>query len=270
MTSVEVLPDAAVEQISRHLGDVETGSTITRLLTAANLPQPEPADGTKWRRIYAALDAEQRRTRSGACVIDLIQRVMSPQKWTNAEAYSSFRAELNQTLAFNGLAVGRDGRVSRRAVATTHDEAASETARRLYRAMVDRGGHAEVFKYCTEQLVAEDCFFAVLEATKGTAERIREMTGLDLDGHTLVDAAFLGGSPALALNSLRTDTERNEQRGIANLMKGCFSAFRNPTAHEPHVRWHISEADTLDLLSTLSLIHRRLDTAVVLHSQPPA
>lgn len=147
MASVEVLPGAALEQVSRHLGDAETGSTITRLLTAANLPQPEPADGTKWRRIYAALDAEQRRTRSGACVIDLIQRVMSPQKWTNAEAYSSFRAELNQTLAFNGLTVGPDGRVSRRAVATTHDEAASETARRLYRAMVDRGGHAEVFKY---------------------------------------------------------------------------------------------------------------------------
>jgi len=47
-------------------------------------------------------------------------------------------------------------------------------------------------------------------------------------------------------------------------MKGCFSAFRNPTAHEPRIVWHVSEADTLDLLSTLSLIHRRLDNAVVL------
>ncbi len=86
------------------------------------------------------------------------------------------------------------------------------------------------FRYCSEQLVAEDCFYAVLEASKGMAERVREMTGMDPDGHALVDAALLGQDPRVALNCRRTDTERNEQKGVANLMKGCFSAFRNPTA----------------------------------------
>ena len=47
-------------------------------------------------------------------------------------------------------------------------------------------------------------------------------------------------------------------------MKGMFSAFRNPEAHEPKMLWHVSEADALDLLSTASLIHRRLDTAAVI------
>lgn len=73
----------------------------------------------------------------------------------------------------------------------------------------------------------------------------------------------------LALNSGRTETERNEQSGVASIMKGCFSAFRNPTAHEPKVSWKISEADALDLLSTLSLVHRRLDAAVVLRTGIP-
>jgi uncharacterized protein (TIGR02391 family) len=50
-------------------------------------------------------------------------------------------------------------------------------------------------------------------------------------------------------------------------MRGVFSAFRNPEAHEPKVHWHVSEADALDLLSALSLIHRRLDSAVVIRSQ---
>ena len=58
------------------------------------------------------------------------------------------------------------------------------------------------------------------------------MTGLDLDGHALIDAAILGKYPRLALNSRRTDTERNEQKGVGNLMQGCFSAFRNPPARE--------------------------------------
>ncbi len=68
----------------------------------------------------------------------------------------------------------------------------------------------------------------------------------------------------VACNSLRTETERNEQNGLSNIAKGIFSAFRNPSAHEPRVFWHVSEPDALDLLSMLSLVHRRLDTAVVL------
>ncbi len=106
----------------------------------------------------------------------------------------------------------------------------------------------------------------MFEATKGLAERVRAMTHLDRDGHRLVDEALLGSTPMVALNALRDDTERSEQLGIANLLKGVFSASRNPPAHEPRVQWHISEADALDLLSTLSLIHRRLDAAVVLRT----
>lgn len=45
-------------------------------------------------------------------------------------------------------------------------------------------------------------------------------------------------------------------------MKGIVSAFRNPEAHTPKLYWHVSEGDALDILTTLSLIHRRLDTAV--------
>jgi len=46
-----------------------------------------------------------------------------------------------------------------------------------------------------------------------------------------------------------------------------FSAFRNPGAHQPKLAWHVAEADALDLLCTLSLVHRRLDKAVVLRRE---
>jgi uncharacterized protein (TIGR02391 family) len=94
------------------------------------------------------------------------------------------------------------------------------------------------------------------------------MTGLDLDGHPLVAAALEGRPPRVALNSLRTDSERNKQRGVANIISGVFAAFRNPAAHDPRVEWHVSESDALDLLSTLSLVHRRLDRAVIFPPQP--
>ncbi len=76
-------------------------------------------------------------------------------------------------------------------------------------------------------------------------------------------ATFQLTGPLLALNSLRTETEQSEQKGFANLLRGTFGTFRNPTAHGPKMTWVVSEEDALDLLSLVSYLHRRLDAAVV-------
>jgi len=47
-----------------------------------------------------------------------------------------------------------------------------------------------------------------------------------------------------------------------NLLKGLFGTFRNTTAHAPKITWEIEEQDALDILSLISLVHRRLDNAV--------
>lgn len=113
------------------------------------------------------------------------------------------------------------------------------------------------------ELLADDCFHAVFEAVKGLAHRIRDMSGIEADGAKLVDAAFGGEAPVIAFNALQTSTDVNEQRGLANIMKGLFSAVRYPQAHSPKLLWHLPENDALDLLGTLSMLHRRLDRAVV-------
>ena len=41
------------------------------------------------------------------------------------------------------------------------------------------------------------------------------------------------GTPRLAFNTLRIETERSEQKGLINLFKGLFGTFRNVTAHAP-------------------------------------
>ena len=70
--------------------------------------------------------------------------------------------------------------------------------------------------------------------------------------------------PLLAINSLRTDTEKSEQKGFASLLRGMFGTFRNVTGHAPKIMWPISEEDALDLLSLVSYLHRRLDAPRVL------
>lgn len=124
--------------------------------------------------------------------------------------------------------------------------------------------HTDVLRACREELLEdENLFHAVLEATKSVAQKLREKSGLDCDGNKLVERALGAkqGFPVVAFNTLTTDTLRSEHRGIADLMRGVFSAFRNPTAHEPKVVFKVSEEDAWDLLSLCSLLRRRLDSA---------
>lgn len=109
--------------------------------------------------------------------------------------------------------------------------------------------------------MSDDYFHAVLEAVKSVADELRTRTGLTDDGATLVERALGGAPPMLAINPLKTDSEKGEQRGFANLVRGTFGMFRNPTAHEPRIYWPITKTDAEDLLSLVSLIHRRLDSA---------
>ncbi len=85
---------------------------------------------------------------------------MAPVRWHQArEAFEERRAALNAVLAFAGLTFRADGEVARRRPATTHSEAQLRT-QRLRDELQRRNAHAEVFRYCTRELLAEDCFGA--------------------------------------------------------------------------------------------------------------
>jgi uncharacterized protein (TIGR02391 family) len=109
--------------------------------------------------------------------------------------------------------------------------------------------------------LADDYFHAVLESAKGIAEKLRSKSGMSDDGAKLVDLTLCGSTPLLAINDLITESQRSEQSGFANLVKGVFGMFRNPTAHEARIRWSMNKEDAEDILSIVSLIHRRLDSA---------
>ena len=121
--------------------------------------------------------------------------------------------------------------------------------------------HPEVLKYCRSELMQDNYFHAVFEATKGLAQRLRDSTGVQTDGAALIDGVFSIERPLLAMNALRSETERSEHKGFAALLKGCFAAVRNPLAHEPKILWD-GEDDAADYLSLISLLHRKLDQCV--------
>ena len=191
-----------------------------------------------------------------------INRALNPVSYArDREKFAWRRSELNVVLSFSGFSVREDGKVTRTPVETTL-KGARARAGALRAALEDRGAHPEILKYCRAELVDENYFHAVLEAIKGVAERIRNLSGLTTDGAELVNTAFSVKAPILALNSLKTETEISEQKGFGNILVGLFGAVRNPSAHAPKITWPMTEQDALDVLSLVSFVHRKLDGAV--------
>ena len=109
-------------------------------------------------------------------------------------------------------------------------------------------------------------FHAALEAAKSIPDRLRRITGLSADGAALIDAALALGQAVdqlVRINSLATETEREEQKGFANLCKGLLGMFRNPVAHDPRIKRTVTDDELLELLMVVSMVHRRLDGATL-------
>lgn len=258
------LDDAAVTSVAKAIGDLYSGSELSRILTATKLSDDDGEGATKWKRLYNAIAKHQNQHGNAGATVALIHAAMAPGRTLDRIPQARLvRDELNQALSLVGLAVGEDGRV-RRATRAKTDTEAHARATRLRAHLEDRGVHHTVLDGLRDEWLRDDYYDAVFESIKLFGQRLRSLIDVDLDGQRLVDAALLGTSPRLLLNEYKTVTQMNEQRGVAALAKGLFSAVRNPQAHEPRSAWSMAEQDALGILATLSLIHRRLDIATVL------
>jgi uncharacterized protein (TIGR02391 family) len=264
MERIQCFSSQHLEAACQVLADTQrglTGSQIERLLQEIKIEDVSP-NFTKWKRLFNALVGAQNKYQVGNHLIMFINRAMNPVSYARDKTSFDWRRnELNVVLAFCGFQVREDGKVIRAEKETTLTGARAR-AGRLRSALENRNVHSEVFKYCRAELLEDNYFHAVLEATKGVAQRIRDMTGLSTDGADLVTAAFSIKAPILALGPLVTDTERSEQKGFSNLLVGLFGAIRNPVAHAPKISWPMPEQDALDILTFISFVHRKLDSVV--------
>ena len=239
------------------------GREISQILQGLGIDDPNPSL-SKRHRLFAALSTRQNRDRCGNLVAAFIHAAMEPVRYTGVPAkFEERRQALNHVLLFSGYKIGEDGKLQSIEAAQTLSQA-EERAGRLRTELIRRKVHPDVLRFCKAELVQNNYFHAVFEATKSVADKIRQKTGLTQDGTKLIDTAFgkgQAGMPFLAFNALQTETEQSEHSGLMNLMKGMVGTFRNVTAHAPKVSWSISEEDALDLMSIASLLHRRLDLA---------
>ncbi|WP_396912836.1 TIGR02391 family protein [Mycolicibacterium sp.] len=251
----------SIENIARIIGELYTGSELTRILMSVGMPDPLGEGQTKWKRLAASMQEKQFSQRDGRPILAVITAAMKPDTiWDRQAKAVVARDELTQVLSLSGYRVREDGRIGSATKAATASEA-SARSERLRSRLTELGAHPEVVRHCRAELLRTDCYEAVFEAVKGLGARLREKSGLDEDGRPLVQTTLRGKPPRVLITDCSTVTERNEQEGVALLAEGIFAAFRNPAAHEPRLEWEVSEQDALDVLGTLSMIHRRLDAA---------
>jgi len=262
MSKFNIITEEHFEPLARCLGECASGSDITRILHAQKLSD-ESGESTKWRRLYAIFISSQKQTNSSNQIYSFIKALLSPPRFVGrSDEFELHRQNLNVTLSFLGLEYGKDGEFRKCNIASTLDDA-EKRLKTIQSKFKGRRIHPEVLKYCKIELMQDNYFHAVFEASKGLAQRIRELTQVDGDGYKLVDKVFSIDSPLLAFNTLRTDTEISEHKGFAQLLKGCFSAVRNPIAHEPKILWD-GEDDAADYFSLISLLHRKLDDCILI------
>lgn len=261
MAVLPQLSETSLDVLCRTLADAATHKELAILLTQCGI---EERGGTpKWERMLLALSHRQQQDRCGNNAFNFLSKILHPSRFGGRhEAFEDFRANVNYQLSFYGFSIDEKGQPQRVAAATTISEA-TQRANELRSELNHRCVHVDVLRFCKAELLQDNYFHCVLEATKSVAQKIRDKAGIEGDGASIVDQAFSIKTPLLALNTLRSESEQSEQKGFANLLKGVFGTFRNVLAHAPKISWAVNRTDAMDALTILSYIHRRLDEATV-------
>lgn len=112
----------------------------------------------------------------------------------------------------------------------------------------------------TERLFDDGHYaMSVEEAFKCISNSVKAKSGCHEDGAKLMTQVFGEQRPVLRLNSMKTESERNEQKGYMQILAGCMTGIRNPRAHQ---HGYLDDPMTaLKLLAFADHLMRKIDNS---------
>lgn len=258
-----------LRKLSETLSDLLSHSQINDYFLRCNIEnnytQTKQVNGTyitgtnKKDKIYNGLANSINKDRNSDKMILFLESIFNPANYV--DKIEKFRDEVNKVnpvLMMMGVQIDNSGKIIECSKPTDIDEI-SERLKKLKNEIEKRNMHPQIKKYCQREYVSDDYFHTIVEATKGMLERFRELSGSKKDGAELINEILNESNPVLVFNNLTTVNEKNEYKGFKSLALGIVSMYRNPTAHTPRLLYKEDINITLDVLSTISLIHRYLD-----------
>jgi uncharacterized protein (TIGR02391 family) len=244
-----------LEEIARAIGDTYTAGQLPRYLRESGIPEQFVATGpagNKWEYVLAAFEALHD---GGSAARRALRQFIGG--WLEGRYHTPPRSEVRKRIVALLAAQGwhvRDGRL----IVGERAFDAVGTLTPLGQDARIAALHSDVREVADRYLESGHVEVAIFEAFKAVNNRVKAMTGLDLDGAKLMGEALKDADPPLALADLSTETGRNIQAGFRLMFMGAVRGIRNPDAHERFKALGAEEA--LETLAFASMLMRRLDT----------
>lgn len=252
-----IITGLTLEEIARSIGDTYTAAQLPRYLRESDIPAealPPSVTGDKWQYVFHVFSALHE---GGSATRRSLRKFIGG--WLDGRYHApptpEVRKRIVALLGQQGWHV-RDGRL----VIGERLHAEPGTVTPLGRDARVAALHADI-RQVTERFVEEHLDVAIFEAFKAVNNRVKGMTGLDLDGSKLMDAALAGPSPRIQFADLSSQTGRDIQQGLHFLFRGAVQGIRNPDAHEQFKL--LDEQEGLEELAFASMLMRKLDNAHV-------
>ena len=262
-----------IEKVSRILAEEITGSKITNMLQNLHLNEsPETAfySVTKWKRLDYAIIDSQNTSQSGEALINVIEYVMDPVNFLgdSRSRFQNTMREINAIISFNGLELTPEGKVRSIPKASSFDEA-YEKAASLHKDLLAFQIHPQVLSFCRPEILQENYFHMILEASKSLLVELRALSHLNSDGNKLVNECFDGKNPLIVMNRLQNDDEWSEHKGLQTLLNTIVYLYRNPKAHNPKVFSADSREDAITAMLLISKARYMLEGCALNTSRAP-
>lgn len=257
--TLKIFDDITLRNLSDAIAGILTHSKISEYFANSNIQ--ESGGTNKTDRVYYAFKFIQQQDQCGNNILAFVQKLLTPKRYKDEKDFENDRSTINEILSYEGIGINERGEILSVKRAKTISEA-QERSSRLKRKAQGITIHSDILPFCEEEWLKEDYFHAILEITKSVADKMRQKSGLFSDGSELVDACFGLGKekrPIMAFNTLRTPSEESEHKGFSNFIKGFFSMYRNPKAHNPRMTEDTQLSAMIEVLVVASIIHNKLD-----------
>lgn len=252
-----IITGLTMEEIARSIGDTYTVSQLPRYLRESGIPEdtiPPEVSGDKWQYVLGVLESLHE---GGSAARRSLREFIGGwlEGYFHAPPPTDVRKRVTSLLAQQGWHV-REGRL----VIGERIRVEPGTVSPLGRDARLAALHADI-RQVTERFVEDHLDVAIFEAFKAINNRVKQMTGLDLDGSPLMDETMGVANPRIVFADVSTKTGRDIQQGLHFMFKGAVQGIRNPDAHEQFKP--LDEEEGLEQLTFASMLMRRLDGATV-------
>lgn len=196
-------------------------------------------------------------------IFDLIRTMCDPQAHVSDPAeFKQMRDQINKLLTFRGRCVTGEGHIVDVEATKTLD--VPQTPKE--KLFDSRCFHDKVVRHGRRLFIDGSFLHSVLECCKAFESVVRKNSNIQGMGQPLMGKAFNSKNGPIRINACSTESEQNEQDGYMHLSMGLMSAVRNPQSHEPEKDWPVTSEDSLDILSLISFLFRKLDAATMIQT----